>query len=111
MVSTSGISDTHVQQVYREFYEFYNGDDPQTYGVQWNGELWALLFLVVIAGTTAVLIRQYRTHSTTLYPLERFGPLTERASGLGIAFIVILIGQIAWALYITITHITIGQHY
>jgi hypothetical protein len=111
MVSTSGISDTHVQTIYNEFYEFYNGDDPQTYGVQWNGELWALLFFVVIAGTTALLIRQYRTHSTALYPLERFGPLTERASGLGVAFIVILIGQIIWALYITIIHVVNGQHY
>jgi hypothetical protein len=111
VVSTTGISDTDVSRIYHEFYEYYNGDDPQTYGVQWNGELWALLFFLVISATAAILIRQYRTHSTTLYPLERFGPLTERASGLGIAFVLILIGQFLWALYITITHIVNGQHY
>lgn len=111
MVSTTGNSDTHVTRIYHDFYEFYNGDDPQTYGVQWNGELWALLFFVVISATIAIVIRQYRTHSTALYPLERFGPLTERASGLGFAFILILIGQFLWALYITIIHIVNGQHY
>jgi hypothetical protein len=111
MVDTNGISDSHVTQIYRDFYQYSNGESPQTFGMQWSGVLWAVLFIVVLAVTIGVIIRQYRTHSTALYPLERFGPVTERASGLGIAFIVILIGQIAWALYITIVHVTNGQHY
>ncbi len=111
MVDVNGISDRPVSEIYREFYQYSNGGSPQTYGVQWSGVLWVLLFFVVLTVTIGVLIRSYRTNSTALYPLERFGPVTERASGLGVAFIVILIGQIAWALYLTIVHITNGQHY
>jgi hypothetical protein len=107
----SGNSDAQVHKIYNDFYEYYNSGNPQTYGVQWSGELWALLFFVVISGVTALLIRQYRAASTALSPLERFGPLTERAGGLGMAFIVILIGQLVWALYITVVHIMHGQHY
>jgi len=107
----SGNSDAHAEAVYRNFYGYYNGDDPQTYGVQWNGELWALLFFVAVSATIGLLIRQYRTNNTELYPLERFGSLTERANGLGMAFIVIMAGQILWALYITVIHILNGQRY
>jgi hypothetical protein len=107
----SGNSDHQVNQIYQQFYEYANGSNPQTYGVQWSGELWALLFFVIVSTTIGILVRQYRTHRTALYPVERFGPITERASGLGWAFIVILIGQIAWAAYITIVHILNGQHY
>lgn len=111
MVDVSGNSDSQVNQIYQQFYQYANGSDPQTYGVQWSGELWALLFFLILAGTIGILIRQYRTHSTALYPVERFGPISERASGLGTAFIIILIGQTLWAAYITIAHILNGQHY
>jgi hypothetical protein len=107
----SGNSDRQVEAIYRDFYAYYNGDDPQTYGVQWSGELWALLFFVVISATIGLLIRTYRTNDTALHPLEQFGPLTERAGRGGRAFLVILIGQIAWAVYITVTHVLNGQHY
>jgi hypothetical protein len=111
MIDVSGISDKHVDDIYRQFYEYSNSGSPQTYGVQWSGELWALLFLILVSGTIGVLVRQYRTHDTTLYPINEFGPLRERATGLGFAFIVILIGQVAWAIYITVVHIINGQHY
>jgi hypothetical protein len=111
VVDINGIGDRDVTGIYGEFYQYSNGGSPQTYGVQWSGILWVLLFFVVLMATIGVLIRSYRTNSTALYPLERFGPVTERASGLGLAFIVILIGQIAWGLYLTVVHILNGQHY
>ena len=111
MVTHSGNSDAQVSEIYRQFYEFSNKDDPQTHGFQAGGELWALLFLLLLAVTIGLLVRQYRTRGSSLYPVERFGPLTERATGLGLAFAIILFFQLGWALYITVVHIVNGQHY
>jgi hypothetical protein len=103
----------------KQFYDYLNSHQEttrpvQTWHVDWLSLAWMWGFVIVLVFALLIWVKQYRTtrQRTGIYPVDSFGGWTTEAAGPAtLAFVLLTVVIVAFAIALIVGHLVYGQKF